>query len=206
MKVLYWNVYVGHNIIHAMGELRDMIKAYRPEVVGLGEAKRIYPHLHTIPGYRPFVLAETYEGRSDTAVLVRDDVDLKGWRWLEMTKWWTGPKHGKSQGPKRYWSGRIKHNGKIYRLSIGHWPFNTAVDETKDRIAAWFKHAVPLRKSAHIGDLNTRADELDRYVKRFRGKHVGHRVDRALYKNMKVTHRALGKHGSDHEAVLFTLN
>jgi len=206
MKVLYWNVYVGHHVDDVLRELRGMIKDYRPEVIGLGECMHVSPHLNQINGYHAYTLKETTPGSSDTAVLVRDDVDLKRWYWMKLHVWWKGPKHGKVQGPKRYWAGRIRHKGKIFRLSIGHWPFNVAVDETKDAIAKWFKKAVPFRKSAHIGDLNSSPDELDRYVNRFRGKHVGHRVDRCLYKNMKVTYKDLGQHGSDHSAVLFTLS
>lgn len=206
MKLLYWNVYVGHHVDDVLRELRGMIKDYKPEVIGLGECMHVAPHLDQIKGYRAFTLKETTPGSSDTAVLVRDDVALKRWYWMILHKWWRGPKHGKAQGPKRYWSGRIRHNKKTYRISIGHWPFNWAVDETEDRIVKWFKHSIPLRKSGHFGDLNMGADESDRYVRRFNGKHTGHGVDRALYKNMKVTYRALGKHGSDHEAVLFTLN
>lgn len=206
MKVLYWNVYVGHHVDDVLREVRGMIKSYHPEVVGLGECMRVSPHLDKIPGYTAYTLPEKTPGSSDTAVLVRNDVPLKRWRWLEMYRWWKGPKHGKVQGPKRYWSGRFKVNGRVLRLSIGHWPFNDAVNETEDRIAQWFQRTIPLRKSAHLGDLNMGPDETGRYVKRFRGKHTGHGVDRCLYKNMKVTFRPLGKHGSDHEAVLFTLS
>lgn len=205
MKVLYWNVYVGHNPDDAMEELRGLIKAHKPEVIGIGEAKRIYMRLDSIKGYRAYTLEELYEGRSDTAVLVRDDVDLRRWRWLEMTKWWTGPKHGKAQGPKRYWHGRIRHHGKTIRLSIGHWPFNTAVEETEERIVAWFNRAMPWTPAAHLGDLNMGPEESEKYVKRFKGKQTGHKVDRCLFKNLRVTFKELGMHGSDHAAVLFFL-
>lgn len=205
MKVLYWNVYVGHNPDHVMSELREMAKEHKPHVIGLGEGSRIEGRSEHVPGYRAFWLKETYRGRGDTIALVRDDVNLRKWNWMEMTKWWTGPKHGWPQGPKRYWNGRLRFGRfGLLRLSIAHWPFNDARPETEERVVKWFKRA-PLRRSVHLGDLNMRADDMDRFVKKFRGKHVGVGIDRAMFKRCHVTARDLGNHGSDHPAVLFNI-
>lgn len=205
MRILYWNVYVGHEPKDAMRELGAMINEHNPHVIGLGEASRLTERVHHVVGYEAFSIPETYMGEGETIALVRDDVNLRRWNWLKMTKWWTGPKHGLKQGPKRYWNGRIKHDGVLWRISIGHWPFNTARPETEDRIEAWFKRALPWRKSAHLGDLNTPPNVMDQYVKRFRGKHTGVGIDRIMFRNCTVTARDLGRHGSDHPAVLFTL-
>lgn len=200
-RVLYWNVYVGHNPEHALEELGKMIHTYRPHIVGTGESMRIYKHLDKFPAFKDYVLEESYPGRSDTAVLVRKDSLPLRWRWMRMTKWWIGPKHGKKQGPKRYWVGRFKEGKDVLRLSIGHWPFNLAVPETEDRVEKWFKASKDA--SVHLGDLNMHEAETERYVKRFGGQQVGHKPDRAMFKNCKVVCHKLGEHGSDHQAMLF---
>ncbi len=206
MKVLYWNVYVGHNPAHVMDELRAMVKEFNPEVVGLGEASRIEGRSEHVPGYTAYWLKETYTGEGGTIALVRDDVDLRHWNWIKFTKWWVGPKHGKAQGPKRFWNGRIKDKRLgLVRLSIGHWPFNKALPEVEAWCVEWFKKPLVKRVSVHLGDVNMPADETEQFVKQFRGDHVGVRIDRAMFKNCEVRARDLGKHGSDHPAVLFTI-
>lgn len=205
MKALYWNVYIGHNPNDVLKELRDMIGETRPDLIGLGEASNCFDVVQRIKGYRVFAIKETYQGEGDTIVLARDGVKLRHWHWMKMRKWWTGPKHGLKQGPKRYWSGRVSEDGVTYRVSFGHWPFNTAVAETEDRVAKWFGVAAPGRASAHIGDLNMKPEEVTKYVRRFRGSHVGVFLDQCMFKNCEVTARNLGKRGSDHPAVLFTI-
>lgn len=208
MKVLYWNVYVGRDPDDVMRELRGMIREFRPEVVGLGEASRIGDRSESVMGYRAFWLKEKWRGRGDTLVLVRDDVNLREWNWIKFTKWWTGPKNGWKQGPKRFWNGRIKDKrlGKV-RLSIGHWPFNTALPEVEEWAVDWFKHPSRIlrRKSVHLGDLNMSPEETGRFVGRFKGKHSGIDIDRAMFKYCNVRARDLGNRGSDHPAVLFTI-
>lgn len=208
MKVLYWNVYIGRDPDAVLAELRELIREFKPDVIGLGEASRIGGRSENINGYRAFWLAETWRGRGDTLVLVRDDVNLRSWNWKEFTKWWTGPKNGWRQGPKRFWNGRIKKKGLgVVRLSIGHWPFNTALPEVEAWAVDWFKRPVwsLRRKSVHLGDLNMGPEETTAFVKQFNGKHVGVRIDRAMYKNCTIRARDLGKRGSDHPAVLFTI-
>jgi hypothetical protein len=210
MKVLYWNVYIGHAVDDVISELRGMIHDHNPHVVGLGEASRIGKRSESIKGYKAFWLPETHNGAGDTLVLVRDDMVpfLKHWNWKKFTKWWKGPKHGFPQGPKRFWNGRFKTKELgLLRLSIGHWPFNTALPEVEEWCVEWFKRPNPIlrRKSVHLGDLNMQEPETTRFCKQFKGKNAGHRLDRAMFKNCHVTYRALGYHGSDHEAVLFNI-
>lgn len=205
MKILYWNVYTGSKAGDVLRELRQMIDKHRPDIIGLGEADHLWFAVREIKGYRPFSIKASYRGEGDTVVLVRDDVDLKHWHWLKMTKWWVGPKHGLKQGPKRYWSGRIKDPKLgLVRVSIGHWPFNYAREETEQRIVSWFARTIPGRKSVHVGDLNTHPDDMSKFVTRFKGRHVGEGIDRAMFKNMGATAHSLGRRGvSDHPAVLF---
>jgi hypothetical protein len=204
MRLLYWNVYIGNKPSDVLRALRRLIRQHKPEIIGLGEATRVAPYLEKgIPGYTAYTFPKTHEGAADTAVLVRDGVFLRRNRWLRMTKWWTGPKHGKRQGPKRYWSGRFKVNGKIARISIGHWPFNTAVEETENRIALWFKSRLP---SGHFGDLNMHGEEAQRYAQRVGGRTKGQGPDRAVYKNgMRITHTVLPRGISDHHPVIFDI-
>jgi len=216
MKVLYWNVYVGHDPDNVVKELRGMVAEFKPEVVGLGEAGRIANRIHRarkanpkfelIRGYHTYYLEETYRGEGGTLALVRKDVDLRAWNWKKFTKWWIGPKNGAKQGPKRFWNGRIRDDRLgLVRLSIGHWPFNLALPEVEEWAVEWFKRPLVKRASVHLGDVNMQEPETDRFVKRFGGKNVGVRLDRALFKNCNVRVRDLGKHGSDHPAVLFTI-
>lgn len=206
MKILYWNVYIGNNPHDVTPELRKLIEETDPDLVGLGEASRMFTAVDNIKGYTKYAIKETYRGEGDTIVLAKDGVDIPKWRWMKLTKWWKGPKAGLAQGPKRYWNGRVndEHLGKV-RVLVGHWPFNTARQETIDAVVRWFKFALPGRPSVHLGDLNTQPDDMDGIVRRFKGKHVGIRIDRAMFKNCEVFARDLGHHGSDHPAVLFTV-
>jgi hypothetical protein len=207
MKILYWNVYIGRSAASAMERLRAMIKEHDPEIVGLGEASKIQGLSENVPGYKAFWLPETYRGRGDTIVLVRNDVVLKDWYWVRFKAWWTGPKHGLPQGPKRFWAGRVKDDRLgIVRVSVGHWGFNTALPECEAWCVSWFKKPwYPWRKSVHLGDLNMGPGETGEFCKRFNGKHEGIGIDRAMFKNCVVTARNLGMHGSDHPAVLFNV-
>lgn len=191
-----------------MSELRGLIKQTDPDVIGLGEASRIGKRSESIKGYDAFWLPEDYNGAGDTLVLVKHGVNLRKWNWHHFTKWWKGPKHGWPQGPKNFWNGRIKDDRLgVVRLSIGHWPFNTALPEVEAWCVDWFKKPLVKfkRKSVHLGDVNMQEPETTRFCKQFGGKNVGHRLDRAMFENCHVRARALGLHGSDHEAVLFTI-
>lgn len=217
MKILYWNVYVGHDTSEVRRELLGMVRQHNPEFVGLGEASRLYGM--TLPGYRKYqrkpdpnqpgdnVAERSYNGDdADTAVFVRNDIELDYVGWMRMKLRWAGPKHGWLHKPKIYFIARLKYRGKRRRVSIGHWPFGAAQDETKVRIRKWFLRGKAGVQSIHVGDLNTRADELTAFVKTFGGHQVGHGVDRALYKNCSIVNcKPLGKHGSDHEAILVTV-
>ena len=206
MKILYWNVYVGHNPDDVKRELSSMVKTYDPEIIGLGEAMRLRG-LH-IPGYKKFVYEPVdnntinyYNG--DTIVFVRNDVKLESQRWMKLTAWWTGPKHGYRQPPKRYFLSRIKVGNDVWRVSVGHWPFNTARPETLQRITNWFEK-LRKRVAIHVGDLNTRSDDLETFVRKFGADQTGHGVDRTIFRHCTAHAKPLGRHGSDHEAVLFT--
>jgi hypothetical protein len=183
-----------------------MIANQDPDVVGLGEASKMGPYVSKIPGYKAYWLRETYTGRGDTIVLVKKGVRLRFWYWKRFKEWWTGPKHGWKQGPKRFWVGRIKTEFGVVRISVGHWPFNTAVPEVRRWCTLWFMRSNKNKvASVHVGDLNTRVSVLDDFVKNFDGKHTGVGIDRAIYKYCHVTATDIGHHGSDHPAVLFVV-
>lgn len=208
LSILYWNVYVGHNPDDVKRELMGMVKEHDPEIIGLGEAMRLRG-LH-IPGYKKFVYERVGNHNldyynADTTVFVRDDVELESQRWMELKTWWSGPKHGLRQPPKRYFLSKVKvgKKGEIWRVSVGHWPFNTARPETLQRITNWFEK-MRKRVAIHVGDLNTRADDLASFVRKFGADQTGHGVDRTIFRHCTAHAKALGKHGSDHEAVLFT--
>lgn len=207
MKVLYWNVHITRPVDEVMAELRKLISETNPEVVGLGEGSNVLGRADNIHGYQAFYLDEEWRGKGGTIVLVRDDVNLRKYKWVNFTQWWYLRKGGNHQGPKRFWNGRIKdeHLG-VVRLSVGHWPFNAALPEVEKWAVDWFnKPVVPKRISVHLGDLNMGKEETERFVKQFKGKTTGINIDRAMFKNCTVTARDLGHRGSDHPAVLFRI-
>lgn len=207
IRTIYWNVYIKHNKEHVLKQLKDMADEYSPELLGLGEARGIYSINDDVPGYNRIQLPPqpgSADENADTAILVRKDVEVLSKRPMRMRVRFRGPKAGINREPRIYWIVRIRVEGRVWRVSVGHWPFGPAKQETKRRIKKWFGKTPPTQSSVHIADVNTRPEELTRMLKGSGIRHKGIGIDRALYKNCSATVKGLGKRGSDHPAVLFT--
>lgn len=209
IRMIYWNVYILHNKQDVRQELKEMAKEYQPEIIGLGEARGIYSITDDIPGYKRFQLPPQKgagDENADTGVLVREDVEILSKRPMRMRVGFRGPKAGIKREPRIYWSLRVRVEGRVWRVSVGHWPFGPAKQETKRRIKRWFGRTPVTQSAVHIADVNTRPAELTKMLKGTRIHHKGIGIDRGLYKYASATVKSLGKHGSDHPAVLFTFS
>ena len=202
MKVLYWNCYFKTPPQVVLRELKEMAATHKPHIIGLGEASYMRGITDDVPGYRRIHLPRVRRvgnEDADTAVLVRNDVQLRYKRVWRMGMKWYVPRKRVLHDPRVYIVVRVKVEGKRWRIAIGHWPFGAAQEETKRKVKRWFTWST--LPSAFVGDLNAREPEITQYFKPLRN--IGFGIDRAIYKKCRVTARNLGKHGSDHPAVLF---
>jgi len=138
--------------------------------------------------------------RDETAILVRDGLHIAGRHVLRMRLPWRGPKAGLAHEPREYkWVG-IEH-GVRWKILITHLPFGKAQQaESLRRIRRWFgNHRGPTIAG---GDWNTPAAK----ARTGTGERVaGYGIDLTAYKRCRIVSKTrLGKHGSDHHAVLVT--
>lgn len=204
MKILYWNVYIGQSPANVLDDLIFFAKTYKPEIIGLGEATKAYKITDEVPGYRRIHLAPVRQRgneNADTAVLVRHDVRIIRKRYWRMTLSWVVPGRTVRHTPRVYIVVRVKDKaGKSWRVAVGHWPFGRAQEETKRKVRRWMR--LSFIPTIFVGDLNAGRVEITQFFKPY--KNTGFGVDRAIYKKCTATAVNLGKHGSDHPAVLFT--
>ncbi len=140
LRVLAWNVYVGNPPDRVRAELGRLLLERKPAVVVLNEAYRLGPL--SVAGYDTF---HRFPGeRADTAVLVRDDVEVGRVRWVRMTEPWRGPIHGDLHAPRQYVSVRLLWGGHPVRLLGVHLPTGgpdgpnaAAVRESMTEIRGW---------------------------------------------------------------------
>ena len=208
LDVIYWNVYFLHKPASVLRELKEVTKTYKPEIIGLGEAKFMYPIADDVPGYRRIQLSprrfnRRTDERADSAILVRKDVEVLGYRFIRMGMRWRVPRKTIVRDPRIYVLVRVRHEGRTWKVMVAHWPFGKAQEETKGRVKRWFlRH--PRMPIVHVGDLNARQPEIAAYAKACRAKQTGVGIDRAIYKNIRAAaYKNLGKRGSDHPMVLF---
>lgn len=209
MNIIYWNVYFRHNPQAVLSELKKVAANHRPVIIGLGEAKYMYNITDDVPGYRRIHLKPKNtraDENGDTAVLVRKDIEIVGYRYVRMTKKFRVPGHNFTRDPRVYIIVRFKYQGRVWKVYVAHWPFGPAQEETKSKVKWWFA-AHLLKPVIHVGDLNAHRPEIVTFAKACRAKEVGVGIDRAIYKNIKsATVVNLGKRGSDHPMLLFKFN
>lgn len=208
LDVIYWNVYFLHKPAAVLRELKEVTKTYKPEIIGLGEAKFMYNIADDVPGYRRLQLKpRTFRVRADesadSAILVRKDVEVLGYRFVRMGMRWRVPGRSFVRDPRIYVLVRVKYQGRTWKVMVAHWPFGPAQEETKGRVKRWFLRHLRM-PVIHVGDLNAREPEIKTYARACRAKQMGVNIDRAIFKNIKSgTYKNLGKRGSDHPMVLF---
>lgn len=213
LDVLLWNVYVGQKPTAVLAELKQMTAKHEPEIIVLSEAARSFNVLDDLPHYRRVqVKPDGATGRKvdedgDVAILVRRDVALLRQRPIRMAQPWTGPKHGLPHEPRVYHAVLIKDQGVRWRILGGHWPTpsakNTkAITETTTRVRRWMRLTGRKYPVIAAGDLNM----LFRAVQtRLDARVGGNGVDLGAYLYCELVGKVnLGRHGSDHDAILLT--
>lgn len=211
LKVLGWNVYVGHNPADVHRQLADMIAAHHPDVIVLTEAVHQQHSLASL-GYNVVHLPSKAVRKgnqpetADTAILVKPSITLLGHWAMRMTTYWKGPDHGWPHDPRVYQVARIRKGRQTWRLLGDHQPFGRKpVAESVRRLRAWLA-AVRGVPSIVIGDQNQRAPEFEKRVAPQPDAHVGgYRIDLAAFVGCELVSVVdLGFRNSDHRAQLYT--
>lgn len=210
LTTLTWNVFEGHKPAEVERTLHTLAETYQPDVFCLQECS--FQGDIKVPGYTTFKLplnnppGHVRGEDADTAVLVRNGIGVRHHHFVPMKVSWKGPDHGIPHEPRVYQRMLLKVRGKTWKYSGGHWPFPPAKTETMRWVTRWLLLTLPGRPAAHVGDLNTTVAGLSRMLRRAKAHATGHRIDLAIYRNCHVKEvRTLGSFGSDHDAVLITL-
>lgn len=202
ISTLQWNVQNTHDPASVRRELKGMIGNHHPTVIALFEAYRLVGKLdglgYQVVHYRPRGNKE----RSDTALMVRNGVRYAGASALVMRLGWRGPKVGAHHPPRWYRWLKIKVDGTVFKIGGFHLPFGKGPKtESVNAINGWFKSTIKGRPTIALGDMNIVAKVFRRRITT--AKVVGSGIDLAAYKNcVCVRSQELGRHGSDHQAIL----
>lgn len=211
LRILSWNVYVGHEPHEVHAALKSMIEDHTPDLMVLTEATHQWSSLEGL-GYHVVHMANPKTPRhsrlqqenADTAILVRRGIVLeKDWS-MRLKETWRGPKHGLPHSPRVYQVVRIRKGVQSWRVLGDHQPFGArAVAESVTRLKKWLN--VGTKPSIVIGDQNMRSPEFKKRVASALGSKVGGpRIDLTAYRNCDLLDvKDLGAHGSDHHALLF---
>jgi exonuclease III len=213
MRVLSWNVRVS-NETDVEATIDTWLKDLRPEAVFLQEATgrwRALSRAARANGYRHF---QGVEGQAaGVAELIRNDVPIYRSRSLAMRRWWVGPIHLWRQKPRRYRAYKVGIGTRVVRLMNVHFPTggpdDPAVRESLRRIRRWMRRGRSSVPAIAVGDTNMGERALRTWLTGPVGRGAvvvaGHRADNLVARGAHGTSETLGKHGSDHEAVLYTL-
>lgn len=214
LNLIGWNVYVGNDPAKVAATVSDWLTTLDPAVVVLLEATHCRTELAAAAaahGYRH------YQGKRGQArgiaVLVRGDARVLRRREAVMTRWWRGPIHGWRQEPRRYPILRLRIAGHTYRLLAAHFPTGgpdaPAVVESLNRARRWMSRGRTSVPAVLVGDVNMSAAALRIHltnpVARRSRVVAGHGADHLAVRGATGDARTLGTHGSDHQAVLYTL-
>lgn len=215
ITVIDWNVYIRHDVHDVHFELMEMIHQHGPDVIVLQEAKHLYGRLSGL-GYKVYQLKPMSDDQKhrkgyrraagNIAILLRSNHKPSGIFTMLMHRFWRGPKLGAMQDPRVYRWVRFKKNNVVWKIAGWHFPFGgKARHETIRRVRRWFKHSWPGRPVIGIGDYNLPKPAVRKSIADPVGARMaGYGIDLAVYKNcLLVEHAELGRHGSDHPAVLF---
>jgi endonuclease/exonuclease/phosphatase family metal-dependent hydrolase len=211
LRVIAWNVYIGHKAEHVVLMLKQVIKEQSPDVIFLTEAGNLFGDLGDL-GYeviqlRPHALVRgSVSETANIAMLVRPGVKASKKRALRMKVRWSGPKHGLPHDPRVYRSAVIEVDGVKWKVGGFHLPFGQAArDESDSRIVRWFNRTMKRRPVIAVGDMNMRlADLRDRIADKAKAKVAGAGIDLTAFKRCRlVDQKDLGKRGSDHPMKLY---
>lgn len=213
-RIITWNTKVGRRPARVLRMLRKIVKQHRPHVIVLQEAAGYVDALHDLPGYDVFTPRGTGEARGNV-ILVAADIPTERLPSIRCHFPWTGPKAG------------MRHPGRVFPVAEpGGWTIanvhrtrpgwshnGAAFAEEHDRLLDLEHTTGPL---VIVGDQNigTRtgsdrarntpwalAQKLDAGIVTTTPGHI----DYAIVRGVDGFAEELGKFGSDHNAVLFTL-
>lgn len=211
LNILAWNVYIANTPAQVRMNLSPMLNTFDPEVAALMEAGKMHGHLSGL-GYKVIQLKPktlrpgNQPGTANIAILVRNDVEIKRRLTLRMSTFWLGPKHNLPQDPRVYRWVKIKWKGRTWKIGAAHTPFGEAArKESRNKLVRWFRTTVPGRPTILVLDANMSQAELrDKIAEPVDALTTGVGIDLAVFKNANcVSTRDLGKHGSDHPALLY---
>jgi hypothetical protein len=208
LTIIAWNIYIGTSVKDARKALRDFRIKYQPEIFALMEATNLYGDLHGL-GYeviqlKPRALRKgSRPGQGNIAILVHQDLKIRGRYRLKMSQFWKGPKHGWSQDPRVYRWVKVEWQGKVWKIGAAHTPFGSAArTESRNRLIKWLLNTLPKRPTVLVLDANMRLDEFDKTIAEPGGaESSGTGIDLEAHKNCELAAQTnLGKGVSDHPA------
>lgn len=212
--ILGWNVYVGNAPLAVRSALAKLLKEHKPHVVGLMEAVRLFGSLDGL-GYKVVQFKPKSRRRgatsnnADIAILVRDDVELIAPLTRRMKQFWYGPKHHKLQDPRVNRGVRVRIDGQVWKIIVGHGPFGKSqVLEWNTKLIAWVNATVLRRPVIIIVDANETKADFQKNVGDAAGLDVERGpdsyIDLIASKNAKIVNiQSLGRGISDHPANLY---
>lgn len=225
---LAWNMQAGRPPATVERQLRALIVdaakvcGHVPHIVVLSEARPYGPQIRRVARELGYAVVQSppqqlsarqrrkrlQEEDANLAVLVRLDVGVVSARRWRMRRRWVGPVNEWPHLPRVYWQLVLAIPGAgLWRDSPQHWPTPRpdsnalAVQESARKTGRYLRSA-DTTPSVAGGDLNAGAARLRQLVP---GVLVvaGHGPDNVLTNDVVVsTAEALGKYGSNHQAVL----
>lgn len=225
LDILAWNVKNNRQPDVVGAHLRQLLAQTGPMLAGLYEGRqydKVIDRVAREMGYAAVQLdpqrlteaqrkRKVQEERANVAVLIRRDlIDAAGARpvvkpWF-MHEQFTGAKAGLPHLPRVYLRLGITIDGERWRTGFAHWPTEhgnrAAVAETYRRTSVFLRNAThDGHPAVVVGDLNQPVPGLAlRFPTVVKGKHVDHLLGSPMVKGEA---RVLGRHGSDHNAILY---
>lgn len=224
LRVLLWNAHANSRpeARRVLEALDRWVHQYLAQVIVLCEVRGCYDALRSWAasnGYRLQMerpdLDDPGDEHGDTAILIRtrgrSSVRVRGVWTKAMRRFWTVVRYGVRHEPRRHQGADLEVRDGRRRARIrgraDHWP--TYGDVNKEAWEESYESAVAfLREPGDAfvaGDLNASWDQAVSLGRAVAGKVAGERPDWLVTNGTQVDRSTLGKAGSDHEALLFTV-
>lgn len=210
LTVLNWNAHANHP--SQAGRVTKQLDAWPDwDVAALTEVKGCYGALQWWAKRNGCHLEQEKpqggpaDERGDTALLIRGIKVKRTWV-ARMREAWTVFSHRVRHKPRRHQRGVILHGGRRVRVSAEHWP-------TRGNQRAWAESYRAAERFLNrkglgivVGDLNAEKNDVYGLKDDVGGKFAGRRPDWLITNQpARIEVRELGKGGSDHVALLFTV-
>lgn len=215
VRVITWNVHIRNRVVWVLVALVYFTRRYGPDVIVLQEASKLYGRLGRLP-YHVIQAAPDWQGRgideaANIAILVAKRHRVRKSYTMHMHEAWRGPVHGWPHPPRQFQGVVVedKHGRRLVSVLGVHIGFGDAARvESLHRIGHWLDKGTGIAPRVAAGDYNaglgTVRTALHRIARRI--KVTGRGVDQAASTHARRPHtRRLGRHHSDHHAVLSDL-